>query len=85
MEREQDSVRLRELMRLDAIKHGHQRPAEDDYDEVDFTPAEGRMLILFFMDLRCSDARFHLQSDGELVLLLKAADKLVAGLKTAGY
>lgn len=75
----------RELERRDAVKHGHERPTEEDYDTVDFTPAEGRMLILFFDNLRCKDARFHLASDGELVLLLRAANKLTAGLKAAGY
>ena len=48
MEHERGSSKhLRELERRDAVKHGHERPTEEDYDTVDFTPAEGRMLIRF--------------------------------------
>jgi hypothetical protein len=86
MEFERDSsIRQREMSHLNTVKHGHERPVENGYYTIDFTPPEGRMLILFFKELRCSDARLHLQSAGELVLMLNAADKLVAGLKAAGY
>ena len=86
MEHERGSSKhLRELERRDAVKHGHERPTEEDYDTVDFTPAEGRMLIRFFEDFGYQDAKRRFASDVEALLMLRAIDKLSSGLRAAGY
>lgn len=86
MERERcSSKHQHELEHLDAVRHEHERPTEEDYDTVEFTPAEGRMLIRFFEDFGYPDARRRCASDVEALLMLRAIDKLSSGLRAAGY
>lgn len=86
MEHEREaSKRQVEQARLDALKHEHERAVDEDYESIDFTPIEGRLLIRFLEGFCLRDAKQYFANDVEALRMMKAVAKLSAGLREAGY
>lgn len=81
----ESSIRQGEQAGLNTAKRDHERSAAEDYESIDFTPIEGRMLIRFLDGFCHRDAKQYFGTDAEALLMMKAVAKLSAGLRESGY